>query len=97
MLAMRASARAVASMTSRIGKAFATPTLLDAAGVIGTYIVQRVMKGKSKVKSQRSKVKSVAACKVCAVVASSAVHRLAESAHASGRRTFDFWPLTFDF
>src|SRR5437660_5213769 len=48
MLAMRASAKAVASMTSRIGKAFATPALLDPAGVIGTFIVQRVVKRKSK-------------------------------------------------
>src|SRR2546429_2536319 len=56
MLAMRASARAVASMTSRIGKAFATPTLLDATGVIGTYIVKENQKAKGK--GQKSKVAS---------------------------------------
>src|SRR5712692_3085436 len=56
MLAIRASARAVASMTSRIGKAFATPTLLDPAGVIGTYIVKENQKAKGK--GQKSKVAS---------------------------------------
>src|SRR5436190_1414399 len=48
MLAMRASARAVASMTSRIGKAFATLTFSTPSGLMGHNYCKENQKAKGK-------------------------------------------------
>src|SRR5258706_12989353 len=64
MLAMRANARAVASMTSRIGKALATRTLSAPEGVIETHLLYSGRGEGTKKASQKSKVKSQMS-KVC--------------------------------